>query len=417
VRSSPNAARSRPTVPSPRAWTAWTVVAVVVVGLNLRAPISAVSALLEAVSSGLALSGAALSALTTLPTLCLGVFAFVGPRLRGAVGEARVIAWCAPVLLAGELVRLIPSPAALFGGTLLVVGSIGVMNVVMPALIKRWFADRYVAANALYTIMMTLGASGASAVAAPLAATIGSPWVLPLAVITVPIALLAVGVWWSMPRERSATAGRTPVPARLWRDGLAWQVTIFFGTLAMTSYFVLGWLPAVCADRAMSPAASGLVLSVSALVQAVGVLTVPVVIRWTRDQRLLSCLVALFNGAGLAGVVLAPVPVGVWCAAVVLGLGQGAGFGLAMTVIGLRSATPGVAAGLSGMVQGIGYLLAIAGPLGAGLLRSATGDWRVPLVLLLAVCVAQLVSGLGAGRARYVLAGSAVPAGRAEVRS
>jgi MFS transporter, CP family, cyanate transporter len=72
-------------------------------------------------------------------------------------------------------------------------------------------------------------------------------------------------------------------------------------------------------------------------------------------------------------------------------------------VIGLRAANPAIASGLSGMAQGIGYLIAVIGPMGAGLLRSATGGWGIPLILLLIVCLTQLVSGLSAGRARYAL--------------
>lgn len=406
MRSGPEAAspRAKRTPGSPTVHRlTWALIALVVVALNLRAPISAVSARLDVIQSDLGMSGVVLSALTTLPTLCLGVFAFTGPALRARVGEERLVAACALILLAGNVVRLVPTVSAVFAGTLLVVGALGVMNVIMPALIKRWFPDRYVTTTALYTVMMTLGASGASAAAAPLGEALGSPWQLPLAVITIPLALLVVGVWSRRLRDDATAARVAPIPPGLWRDPLAWQVTVFFGVLAMTSYFILGWLPTIASDRGMSPAASGLVLSVSALVQAVGVFLVPVVIRRTRDQRLLAAAVALLNGAGLAGVVLAPVPDGVWAATVVLGLGQGAGFGLAMTVIGLRSATSAVAAGLSGMAQGVGYLLAVLGPLGAGLLRSATGGWDVPLVLLLFFCLVQFATGLGACRDRVVL--------------
>lgn len=58
------------------------------------------------------------------------------------------------------------------------------------------------------------------------------------------------------------------------------------------------------------------------------------------------------------------------------------------------------------MAQGIGYLIACLGPLGLGLLHSASGAWSLPIAVLLAVLVAQTVAAYGASRDRHVLASS-----------
>jgi CP family cyanate transporter-like MFS transporter len=64
------------------------------------------------------------------------------------------------------------------------------------------------------------------------------------------------------------------------------------------------------------------------------------------------------------------------------------------------------------MAQSVGYLLAASGPFLFGVLRDATHAWTVPLVLLSAVAVCLLITGLGAGRDAYVAvsdASSATP--------
>jgi CP family cyanate transporter-like MFS transporter len=48
---------------------------------------------------------------------------------------------------------------------------------------------------------------------------------------------------------------------------------------------------------------------------------------------------------------------------------------------------------LSTLAQSTGYLLATVGPFGAGLLHSTTGGWTLPLALLLALAVIQIVVG------------------------
>ena len=90
--------------------------------------------------------------------------------------------------------------------------------------------------------------------------------------------------------------------------------------------------------------------------------------------------------------------------AIVIGLGQGASFPLALTLIVLRSGSAGPTSGLSTHVQGGGYLLAAAGPLLVGALHQLTGSWSVSLVLLIAVLVPQALSGIGAGRERTLAA-------------
>jgi CP family cyanate transporter-like MFS transporter len=85
-----------------------------------------------------------------------------------------------------------------------------------------------------------------------------------------------------------------------------------------------------------------------------------------------------------------------------LGIGQGIGFGLAMTFIVLRAPDGPHAAALSGMVQGVGYLLAALGPFVVGVVHDISHGWTWPLILVLIVVGGELVAGLGVGRPAMV---------------
>jgi CP family cyanate transporter-like MFS transporter len=50
------------------------------------------------------------------------------------------------------------------------------------------------------------------------------------------------------------------------------------------------------------------------------------------------------------------------------------------------------------MAQSIGYFVSASGPFFFGVLRDVTGDWDVPLLMLLAIIACLLVAGLGAAR-------------------
>ena len=96
-------------------------------------------------------------------------------------------------------------------------------------------------------------------------------------------------------------------------------------------------------------------------------------------------------------------PVGtIWVWVVVLGVGQGIAFATALSFIGLRAADAHVTAQLSGMAQGLGYVIAALGPLAVGAVHDATHGWDAPTALLLALVVVMLLPGLGAGRTRTI---------------
>ena len=187
----------------------------------------------------------------------------------------------------------------------------------------------------------------------------------------------------------------------MWRSALAWQVTLFMGLQSLAYYVTLTWLPEILIEEGISAARAGWML---ALAQAVAIVTMflgPVLAGRRPSQRGIVAVAAGLSGAGTLGLLVAGSTLSVlWV--VLLGLGQGACFSLALTFFALRAPDPQHAAALSGMAQSVGYLLAAAGPSLFGVLRDATHAWTVPLALLLAITVCLLFAGLGAARDAHV---------------
>lgn len=379
-----------------------TLVLVFLVALALRAPVTAVAPLLERILDDLRLPTSFGGVLTTLPVICLGVFAFVAPKLRQRWGDERVLLGCLVVLLVGNALRALGTAWTLLGGTVVVGAGIAVANVALPGLIKRDFPHRVPVVTAFYTVCLTLGGAMAASAVVPLAEALGSSWRLPLGLLAVPVLVALVISLFVLRRSPAPERVVALRPGGLWRDRLAWQVTVFMGTQSLMAYVVFGWLPSMAQARGMSPEVAGLLLGVQAAVQAVGSMAVPVLCRRLHDQRWIAVTVAALTALGFTGVVLAPAPGGVWAATVLLGLAQGAAFGLALTLFGLRSPDSDTTTALSGMAQGAGYLIAALGPLAIGLLHQLSGGWSVPLVLLLCCCLAEMIAGALAGRPRQV---------------
>jgi CP family cyanate transporter-like MFS transporter len=173
------------------------------------------------------------------------------------------------------------------------------------------------------------------------------------------------------------------------------------GLQSLGFYATLTWLPSIYTDRGWSAESAGLLLSVATAVSAPVSLVVPTLAVRARDQRGLALASCLVTGAGLAGVLLAP-DAGAYLWALLLGVGQGALFALALTLVVLRTASTETAARLSAMSQSFGYLIAAGGPVVVGVVHDVAGGWGPALGLLLALLVPQLVTGLRASRDRRV---------------
>ncbi|NIX93807.1 MFS transporter [Pseudomonas fulva] len=372
----------------------------VLVALNLRPALSSMAPVLGQVSDGLGLSAAQAGLLTTLPVLCLGLFAPLAPMLARRLGSERVVLGILATLALGIVLRSVLGTTGLFLGSLVAGASIGIIGVLLPGIVKRDFPQHAGTLTGVYTMALCLGAAMAAGATVPLAHALGDNWAPALGFWMLP-AVLAMLVW--LPQARNGH-GVHKVAYRvrgLWRDPLAWQVTLYMGLQSSLAYIVFGWLPSILIGRGLSPTQAGLVLSGSVIMQLVSSLAAPWLATRGRDQRLGIVVVMLVTLCGLFGCLYAPLS-GLWGWAVLLGLGQGGTFALALTLIVLRSRDAHVAANLSSMAQGVGYTLASMGPFAVGLVHDLTGGWNALGWVFAVLGAGAIVFGLGAGRALHV---------------
>ena len=372
----------------------------VLVALNLRPALSSLSPLLNDVSTSLGLSAAKAGLLTTLPVLCLGLFAPLAPILARRFGAERVVLGILLTLAAGILLRSSFGEVGLFAGSLIAGASIGIIGVLLPGIVKRDFAKQAGTMTGVYTMALCLGAALAAGATVPLSHYFGDSWNIGLGFWIAP-ALLAALFWLPQVGQKHGAHRVAYRVKGLLRDPLAWQVTLYMGLQSSLAYIVFGWVPSILISRGLSPTEAGLALSGSIIVQLLSALTAPWLATRGKDQRLAIVVVMVLTLGGLFGCLYAPID-GLWGWAILLGLGQGGTFSLALTLIVLRSRDAHVAANLSSMAQGIGYTLASLGPLAVGLIHDWTGGWAATGWVFALIGLGAIVAGLGAGRAKYV---------------
>ncbi|MGW4897617.1 CynX/NimT family MFS transporter [Kitasatospora sp. NPDC004240] len=383
---------------------------ILLVALNMRACLAAVSPMIGEIQRSFGLSATASGLITTVPVLFQGVGAPLTPRLTRRFGTERVVLGAVLVLGAGVLLRVLPSVAALYAGCVVIGVAIAVLNVSMPGLVKREFPGRAATMTGVYSTTMLVGATLAAGLSVPLEHALGGGWQASLGAWSL-LAVVAAVAWLpQVLRARTAPAPAAGAPTRpaapadravqgIWRSPLAWQISLFMGVSSLLVYILVAWMPTILAEQGMDRGRAGLVFAFSNLVQVAGAFLVPLLAGRMTGQRALALSMALLNGLGIAVLLLAPVS-GAWVAAAVLGLAQGGSLGLALAFIVLRTGSSAGAARLGGMSQAVGYLVAAAGPVGAGALRQLTGGWEVLLTLMLVLTAVAAVAGWGAGRDR-----------------
>lgn len=381
----------------------WIIAGVMLVATTLRATFTGAGPLLDDIGQAFGQGAGQTGFLITLPLLAFFVVSPFAARLARAIGLERALFLALIAMVAGIAIRSVGPLWTLYGGSVLLGTGIAIGNTLLPSLLKRDFPDQITKLTTLYAISMGVASAAASALMAPLAHA--TDWrVALLSLIVLPAA--AGLVWIPQLRRHSAPVAATAeleTSASMWRSGLAWQVTLFFGLNSFVYYAVAAWLPSILTASGTSPEAAGAVHGVMQLATAApGLVLVPLV-RRMKDQRALAAAFALLSLIALAGLYLAPGLAVVWAA--LAGFGSGGGFILALSFIGLRTGSAHQTAQLSGMTQSVGYLLSACGPVAIGTLHDAAGGWPLALGVCGALCVLMAVMGLGAGRDRQIRGG------------
>ncbi|TRV74484.1 CynX/NimT family MFS transporter [Streptomyces sp. 130] len=405
-------AATRAVTPAPRSGpTPWTLrlvaIGLVLTALNLRPAITSLGALLEEVRDGLHMSGSVAGVLTSVPPLCFAVFGVMAPRLARRFGPGAVVCAGMAAITAGLVIRpLVGGTAGFLAASALALMGIAVSNVLMPVIVKRWFPDRVGSMTGLYSMALALGTSLAAAVTVPLTDAMGGSWKAGLGIWAV-LAAAAILPW--LPLVRNRTAAHEPASTavrpqaqelRITRSRTAWALACFFGLQATAAYITMGWMPQIFRDAGVSAGTAGVLLAVT---MAMGVPLAFVIPRVAARMRTQGPIVVFLGACGLtgyAGLYLAPSG-GAWAWALLLGISNCA-FPLALTMIGMRARSGAGVVRLSAFAQSTGYLISIPGPLLVGVLYQHSGGWGVPIALMAALMVPQMVMGVLAGRDRTI---------------
>jgi MFS transporter, CP family, cyanate transporter len=369
------------------------------VALNVRTAVSSLSPIIPFIRDDFELSTLAVSFLGMLPPLGFALSGLIAPIITRRLGlEAALLTLLATIVL-GSLIRAVSGDWSLLSvGTLLALVGMGMGNVLLPVVVRKYFPDRIGSMTALYLVIVSIGAFSPPLIAVPVAEAAG--WRVSLGQWAI-VALIASIPWIFALRQNKVEepvvtqALTIPISVRhvkIWKSPTAMAMVVIWAVSALNGYAIFAWLPQILMDESGStPAEAGILLALYAAMGIPAALSMPVLAVRYPNQAPLIYLSGILFFIGYGGLIFLP---GWWSWLWVLLAGLGPIlFPLNLALFNIRTRSQETLLRISGFAQGFGYLAAATGPLVIGILHEITGTWTSSLWFLFLTAIPAMLAG------------------------
>jgi CP family cyanate transporter-like MFS transporter len=369
---------------------------IVLVAFSMRAAVAALSPLIPQINQTYELNTTTIGLLGSIAPLSFAFGGIVTPRIEKRIGLERTLILAVSLMIVGHILRATSiNWQTLSVGTLLALVGMGLGNVAMPPVVRKYFPDRVSTMTAIYMSVLSVSAFLPALIAVPVADAVtwrGSllQWAI--------FPLIALVPWvLEFRSHRKDTHFSAPEAApqvkkiHTWRSPTAWAVGIVLAVSSVTGYAMYAWMPIILLDIAgVSPAEAGAILALFAGIGLPLAFVVPgLAKKMGKHVHWLVTISTLFYVAGYLGLLLLPEQ-GTWLWAAILGTGC-LEFPLAMVLVNLRTENVRSSMALSGFAQIVAYLSAAAVVPLMGVMLSITGNWTDVLIALMIVSIAANV--------------------------
>jgi MFS transporter, CP family, cyanate transporter len=369
------------------------------VALNVRTAVSSLSPIIPFIRDDFELSTLAVSFLGMLPPLGFALSGLIAPIITRRIGLEAALLTLLATIVVGSLIRAVSGDWSLLSvGTMLALVGMGMGNVLLPVVVRKYFPDRIGSMTALYLVIVSIGAFSPPLIAVPVAEAAGwrvslGQWAL--------VALIASIPWLFALRQNKVEepvvtqALTIPINVRhvkIWKSPTAMAMVVIWAVSSLNGYAIFAWLPQILMDESGStPAEAGILLALYAAMGIPAALSMPVLAVRFPNQAPLIYLSGILFFVGYGGLIFLP---GFWSWAWVLLAGLGPIlFPLNLALFNIRTKSQETLLRISGFAQGFGYLAAAMGPLVIGVLHELTGNWTSSLWFLFLTAIPAMLAG------------------------
>ena len=363
------------------------IATIALLAINLRTAVSSISPVVTYIQQDISLPIVTIGLLGIAAPLSFALASSLSYRPARVLGVEKTLMLTVLMIITGHLLRALSWDAtALFFGSLLSLLGMGIGNVLLPVLVRKYFPNRVGQVSSFYLTLTAISATMASFVAVPVSEAAGwrfslGQWAI-LAVLTIaPLAFLLRNSNPEMKAEKAEGA------KAIWRSPTAVSIAFMQSVTAIIGYVSFAWLPLLLVEhQGVSVVEGGLLLSLFALIGLPISLIMPLLsTRYPKSQSFIVWFSFVSGVTGTLGLLFGDVSL-TWVWVIAFGFGPTM-FPLALTLFNLRSKERSTVLAVSAFGQGVSYTTASIAVFLVGVLREVTGGWDAALWLLFASCL------------------------------
>ena len=363
------------------------ITTIALLAINLRTAVSSISPVVTYIQQDISLPIVTIGLLGIAAPLSFALASSLSYRPARRLGVEKTLMLTVLMIIVGHLLRALAwDSTALFFGSLLSLLGMGIGNVLLPVMVRKYFPNRVGLVSSFYLTLTALSATMASFVAVPISEVAGwrfslGQWAI-LAFFT--IAPLSFLLGNSKPEIK---AEKVAGDKAIWRSPTAVSIAFMQSVTAIIGYVSFAWLPLLLVEhQGVSVIEGGLLLSLFALIGLPISLIMPILsTRYPKSQSLIVWFSFVAGVTGTLGFLFGDVSL-TWLWVIAFGFGPTM-FPLALTLFNLRSRERSTVLAVSAFGQGVSYTTASLAVFAVGVLREVTGGWDAALWLLFASCL------------------------------
>jgi len=383
--------------------TKWlAIVAIALLALNMRTAVGSFSPLVTYIQEEISLPIVTIGLLGIAAPLAFAIATSMANPPTRRIGVEKTLIATSLLIIGGHVLRALAwDSTALFAGSMMSLLGMGIGNILMPVIVRKYFPNRVGLVSTFYISLTALSASAGSLLAVPLADLGGWRFSLGQWALMATLTLLPLIALRKNSKPEKPLLGAVKQKA-IWRSPTAWAI---FGTQGMTSvfgYVSFAWLPLLLFEHnSVTVAQAGALLSLFAILGLPAALLVPgLAVRYKQLHAPIIWFSSAMGMTGALGILWSDGPhLWIWVAA--LGLGPTM-FPLALTLYNLRSRERSTVLAVSSFGQGMSYTMTTIIVFLVGIFREITGGWEVALWIFFGVALFSALMGIQIAKNHFV---------------
>ncbi|MCW1368389.1 CynX/NimT family MFS transporter [Campylobacter jejuni] len=365
------------------------VIIVIIVAFNLRAPITAVGPIIDIIKDKYYLNSTVAGILTSLPLIAFGSISFI----VGYFSPIRAIVFGIFLIFLGEIIRSYFGVYGLFLGMLAMGCGIAIANVLLPSFIKEKFPKKIASIMGIYSLVLSISSIMGIALAIPLLSVFDLAGAMFFWAI---FSFVALVVYYPQAKMVDFFALRK----KLIKNQSFYKFNnlenySFYGISKFFSLFFVFWYVQIVVEKGFDKEFSTSMVLFAQLVAAPVSLFGPLLLGKLRQNLHTFYIASLCSMYVIAFGMLFifDSKISIIISAFIMGFPWGGVFGIALLFIAQKSSNAQIAARLSALAQGFGYLIAAQGQWIIGFLHDKFENFSLAILMLIFVGILVNIFG------------------------